>query len=796
MHHDLRFALRTLARRRAFAVTATLTIALGIAATTSIYGIVNAVLLRPLPYRQSGQLVQVRQIFPKWRNNPVLDYMWDKIPLGVDEFERLRDRNTSFQNVGIWGRSSRLLTGSGAPARARLVLASASLLPTLGIRPIRGRGIGPGEDLLGGPKVVVIGFEEWKQRFGGNEGVLGKTIELDDVPFQIVGVLPEGFRLELRDSPIDYMVPVGQSENDRGHGNRNYSAVARLKPGVTMARAELETRQLLDDAKIPKTARLADWHVEQTRTSRSQLFILLGAAGLLLMIACVNVATLMLGEAASRETEIAARIALGAGRLRLVRQLLTEALVIAVIGCALGALVSHWGTKALVAIAPPRIPGLDLVHVDWRVLGFAIGVSLFTGIVFGLAPAMTLSGMAPGSLLRGGGQSVAGRGRLQFSFIAVQIALSVVLLSGAGLLGESLMRLSAVDPGFRSDHMLIVPVSAPRSIGADTLRMANLHRDAAARFAALPGVTAVAASTIIPFGGGSSSSGIQIVGRVLPPGERGPEVQERTVSPNFFDFMGIPVVAGRALSETDRGGTEPVVVVNEAMVRRDFPDGHFIGARVKFQGVERTIVGVASDVRFRSLSTNPEPTVYAPAAQRGASGSFLLRTSLPPAHLGPAVRRAIVAIDSRLTVGQLDTMDELVRQSFAEERFRTALVSLFGVMAAALAAVGMYGVAARAAARRTRELGIRVALGASASNVIGLIVRSTLGGVAVGIIAGLAAALVGARWAQSLLYQVDARNPVIYGAIVLLLGSVALAASVIPARRASRVHPSVALRLD
>jgi putative ABC transport system permease protein len=382
------------------------------------------------------------------------------------------------------------------------------------------------------------------------------------------------------------MIPVGQSDNDRGHNNRNYSAVARLKPGVTIARAELETRQILDEPRIPKTVRLADWHVEQTRTSRAQLFILLGAAGLLLLIACVNVATLMLGEAASRETEIAARIALGAGRLRLMRQLLTESLVIAVVGCVFGALASYWGIRALVAIAPPRIPGLDLVHVDWRVLGFAIGVSLLTGVVFGLAPAMTLSGMAPGSLLRGGGQSVAGRGRLQFSFIALQIALSVVLLSGAGLLGESLMRLSSVDPGFRSDHLLIVPVTAPRSIGADTIRTANLYRDATARFAALPGVTAVATSTTVPFGGGSSSTGVAVVGRVLDPGDRGPEAQQRTVSANFFSFMGIPIVAGRGFTDTDRGGTEPVLVINEAMVRRDFPDGHAVGARVKYQRTE------------------------------------------------------------------------------------------------------------------------------------------------------------------------------------------------------------------
>jgi predicted permease len=771
------------------------TIALGIAATTSIYGIVDGVLLRPLPFRDPGRLVQVRQIFTKWKGNPVLNYVWDKIPLGVDEFERLRDRNTVFSSVGIWSSRSRFITGRGKADRARVTLASSTLLEVLNVRPIRGRGIDPGEDVVGGPKVAVVGYDEWQRRFGGTDSVLGQSVVLGETPYRIVGVLPRTFRIELQDAPMDYIVPVGQDSTDRGHENRSYRAVARLKPGVTVARAELETKQILDDPHTNqgnKTARLADWHVEQTRDTRTPLFILLAAVALLMVIACVNVATLMLGEATAREHEMAARVALGAGRMRIIRQLLTESLLLSVTGSAVGALLAIWGTKMLIAIAPPRIPGLHDVHVDQRVLGFAAVVSVVTGVVFGLAPAMALSGLAPASLMRGGGgQSVAGRGRLQFLFVAVQFGLSVVLLVGAGLLSRSLLRMTEVDPGFRADHLIVARISTPGS-----MPFRDLYRETAARLAALPGVTAVSSASAVPFDGGNSSTSITLPGQVLASGQHGPEVQERTVFPGYFEFMSIPIIAGRSFNAGDRAESEPVVIISAATARRDFPNGHAEGARVQFQGVTRTIVGVARDVKFRGLSLDPEPTLYAPFEQRTSTGPFLIRTTLPPKSVMASVRAAITEVDSRATVTQIDAMDDLVRQSFAEERFRTTLVSLFGVLAALLAAIGMYGVASRAVARRTREVGIRVALGAQYSNVIALIVRSTLGGVTAGVITGVVIALIGARWAQTLLFEVSARDPVIYGVIVVFLGAVALLASWVPARRAARVHPAMVLRGD
>lgn len=792
---DVRFAFRTLRHRRAFAVTAMVTIALGIGATTSIYGIVDGVLLRPLPFRDPGRLVQIAQIFTKWKGNPVLNYMWDKIPLGVDEFERLRDRNTVFSSVGIWASRSRFITGHGNADRVRVTLASSTLLEVLDVRPIRGRGIAPGENVVGGPKVAVVSYDEWQRRFGGTDSVLGQTITLGETPYQIVGVLPPAFHIELRDAPMDYMVPVGQDSTDRAQQNRSYRAVARLKPGVTMGRAELETKQLLDDAHTTqgnKTARLADWHIEQTRDTRTPLFILLGAVALLMVIACVNVATLMLGEATAREHEMAARVALGAGRIRIVRQLLTESLLLSVTGSAVGALLAIWGTGMLVAIAPPRIPGLHDVHVDHRVLGFAAAVSVITGVVFGLAPAMALSGLAPASLMRGGaGQSVAGRGRLQFGFVAVQFGLSVVLLVGAGLLSRSLLRMTEVDPGFRTDHLIVAQVSTPGS-----MPYRDLYREVAARLAALPGVTAVSSSSAVPFDGSTSSTSITLPGQVLAPGRRGPEVQQFAVFPGYFEFMSIPVIAGRSFDAGDRAESEPVLIISAAAARRDFPNGHAVGTRVTFQNVTRTIVGVARDVRSRGLSVDPEPAVYAPFEQMTSTGPFLIRTSLPPASVMPAVRAAITVVDSRAIVTQIGTINDLVRQSFAEERFRTTLVSLFGVLAALLAAIGMHGVASRAVARRTRELGIRVALGAQYSNVIALIVRSTLGGVATGVATGIVVALIGARWAQTLLFEVGARDPIIYGFTVLFLGAVALLATWAPARRAAKVHPAIILRGD
>jgi predicted permease len=796
---DLQFALRTLSRRRTFALVAITTIALGIGATTSIYSIVDGVLLRPLPWREPQRLVQVQQIFYKWKGDRVLDRMWDRIPLGVDEFELLRDRNTVFDGVGIWSDRGVTLTGTGAPEQLSATLASASLLGVLGERVIRGRGFSPGEDDFGGPNVALVSFEAWQRRFGGRDDAIGKFVRLDSLSYEIVGVLPSGLRIEQGATSTDFWTPTGHEASDRGQQNRGFRAVARLKQGVTIERAEANASALLSGTSQagPKGVRLADWHVEQTRDSRTPLFLLLGAVGLLLLIACVNVATLLLGESATRAREMAVRVSLGAGRLRLVRQLLTESVTLAVVGAAFGTLLAWWGTRAAIALAPTNIPGLGDVRVDLRVLVFSSCVALVTGLLFGLAPALSLSRLAPASLMRSGtGQSIAGRGRLQRVLVATELALSFVLLVGSGLLSRSLAKLTAVDPGFRTENLLLVRFSLPSVSYPDSLAVRQFYARATERLSSVPGVAAVTASSSAPFTGNHSSSSVDIEGHPLAPGEKGRDTEQRTILSNFFQTMEIPLVAGRSFTDDDRSGAELVVVVNETMARRDWPNELAVGKHVKYQGAWRTVVGVAADIRYGKLSAKPDPTIFTPFLQRAVRGGlpFLVRTRVPSAVVARSVRAALLEGDPNLQISTIDEMVTLVRRSFAEERFRTTLVSLFGALAAVLAAIGMYGVTSRAVARRTREVGIRVALGATGGSVIRLMVGSTLAGVAIGVAVGLLTTLAAANWAAPLLYGISARDPVTYVAILAFLALVSVVATWLPARRASRVQPAVVLR--
>lgn len=798
---DLRYAVRSLVRRRGFTLAALATIALGIGFTTSIFSIVDGVLLRPLPFREPDRLVRLSQIFTKWKGDPVLGGMWDKIPFGVDEFEKLRDHNTVFESVGVWGNTSFTLSEGGRTEIIAGTYASPSLLHVLDVRPLRGAVWAETDDVPGGPKVALVGYEEWQGRHGGADSVLGSLMHFGRDAYRIIGILPPGFRLELADAPVNYLVPIGQEEGDRNRNNRSYFIIGRLAPGVTHAQAELQAKAILDQADAggtPKTVRLSDWHVEQTRDSRTALFLLLGAVGLLLAIACINVATLMLGEASAREQEIAARMAIGAERLRLIQQLLTESLVLSVTGSALGALIAIWGTKLFVSIAPPRIPGLAGVHVDYRVLVFAAGLSIITGLLFGLAPSLQLASLRPTSLMRGSGQSVAGRGRLQGVLVAGQLGLSVVLLVCSGLLVKSLLNLTSTDPGFRADHMIVARLVLPPGIGSDTARRRVFFESAIARVAALPGVEAVSASSSTPFDGSYSSSSVTIVGAPAESAPRPHDAQQRTVQPGYFAFMGTPIVAGRAFTPEDRGDANPVMIVNEAFARREMPGGGVLGTRVKYQSQTWTIIGVARDTRFRRLATPPEPMIYVPAGvfegRFGSLRALLVRTKLDPADMVPTVRKAITSMDGGPAITSIRTMDDRVRESFAEERFRTMLISVFGALAALLAAVGLYGVTARAVSRRTREVGIRVALGASRGGVVRLMLRSTLVGASIGVGSGLIASAGASRLIAGYLYDVNPRDPATYGAIIVFLAVVALVASFIPARRAASVHPAAVLR--
>jgi putative ABC transport system permease protein len=796
---DLRFALRTLTRRRAFFIIAVTTLGLGIGAATSIFSVVDGVLLRPLPFQEPGKLVSVYQTYPEWLKEPILASSWDKITFSVPEYRDWRAQQTAFDDVAIYATNQMLLTGGNTPELVPVVQASTSLLPVLRVHPVLGRRFLPGEDVPGGPAVALVSYEAWLARYGGDSAVIGKTVPFEAKSYEIVGVLPPKLTLRRTSAPPpQFWIPMQDSSDAARRSDHSFFAIARLAPGVAEQQAALEVARIMN-ATEPRTppsgARVTPLQIEQTRDVRKPLLVLLAAVALLLLIACVNVATLLLGEAASREHEMATRVALGAARMRLLRQLLTESLALAAIGGALGTALAYGGTRALVAMAPARIPGLADVRMDVRVLGVALGAALTTGLLFGLAPALTLSRSGPASLMRSGvGQSVRGRGRLQKGFVALQLALSVVLLVGGGLLSRSFARLTAVDPGFSTERLLVVRASLPRAVAESETARADYYAQALARLGATPGVVATAGGTTIPFTNSNASTTVEIEGPAATAEGRQREAQQRVVTPTSFATLGIPLRAGRLFTEQDRKGSPTVALVSESMARRDWPDASPIGKRVRYRGAWRTVVGVVGDVKFRSLSADVEATVYAPFAQVGQGLTFLVRTRGDAAATAPLVRATLADMNRAVPVATIDVMDDLLRRSFAEERYRTMLIGMFGVLAAALAAVGMYGVTSRAVSRRTREVGIRMALGASSRSISGLIVTQTLTGVALGVVTGVGAALAVARLLAPFLYGVSARDPATYVAILALLGVVSVAASWIPARRAGRIPPAVVLR--
>ena len=792
---DLRFAARSLRRRPTFAAIAIATIALSIGAATSIYSVVDGVLFRSLPYHDARRLVAVWQTDSVRKKQAILSAFWDRTPLDYTDFITWRAKQTSFDGVGVWTGFGAMIPGAHGPEQVIGTRVSPGLLELLGIRPLIGRTFLPGEDVIGGPRVTMASYDTWMSRFGGRRDVVGSFIRFDDTPYEIIGVLPRGFTLERGQPAAPFWIPAGQREGDIGHHNRGFHAIGRLKTGVTIEQASTETRQLLNasDPAVNRGIRISDFVRDETREVRAPLLILLGAVGLLVLIACVNIATLLLGEAAARDVEMSARVALGATRGRIIRQLLTESLLLAGVGAAIGVLLAWWGTKAIVALAPARIPGILTVAVDGRVLVVTLAMATVTGVLFGLAPALMLAESGPATLLRST-QTVRGRGRLQRVMIAAELALSVVLLVGAALLSRSLEKVSAVDPGFRSDHLLAVRLSFANP-SRDTAALRAFYTESMARLAAVPGVVGVTAASNVPFTGGSSSS------PYLLPGEGDAErqahkheVQQRVIASNYFSTMGIPVIAGRSFGAADRSDATPVAIISEAAARRDFPNESAIGKRVNYQGAWREIVGVVRDVKFSRLSAEDQPAIYTPISQRLNVLDLVVRTTGEPAAMSATVRKVVQSTGPTVAITGVDVVGSLIRSSFGEERFRTALIALFGAIAAILAGVGMYGVTARAVARRTREVGIRVALGATTASVTRMIVRHTLVGVAFGIAFGGLSAVLVSRVLAPFLFGVTARDPVAYAGAFAFLAAISAMASWLPARRAGRIEPAVVLR--
>ena len=759
--HDVRYAARTLRRRPMYTALAVLTLALGIGAASTIYSVVDGVLLEPLPYRDSDRIVTVFRTFPKWREQEALSARWDRIYFSYPAYRDWQSRQTSFEAVGAWASAQRTLTGVDAAEQVGVVRATASLLRVLDVRPSLGRFFVAGEDVPPGARVALISHETWLVRFGGVPSVIGRVIRLDDMPYEIIGVLPEGLDLRNRGRPDPVWIPAGGDPVDARAGSTEYAALGRLRAGLTLDRATDETARIVAPSSPPDPvgARLSVWQDEITRSSRRPLFLLLGASVVLLLLACVNVATLMLGEASGRTTEFATRAALGAGRARVARQLIAESLVVAAAGVAIGAAMARIGVRMLVVLAPASVPRLDQVSVDGRVLLVACVMGVVTALVFGLVPGVSLVMTSPGQLLGSGWGRVTHRYEQWTlrSLVAAQVALSCMLLVGAALLGQTLWRLSTVDPGFGSSRLVLVGLgtTGDRRASAAEATVA-FYDDVARRIAAIPGVDRAAVGSAAPFSGGGSSSAFLIEGRDQPGAANGIDARRSHVLPGFIETLGLRLLAGRLIDDRDRAGAPLVALVNETMARRFWPAADAVGKRVGFGNEWLTVVGVVSDVKHASLGDTTRITVYLPARQQRTPYLMVLaRTRFDAAALAPAIRAAVAALDPSVPVTRVDAMTDLVSRSFAGERFRAVLIGLFAVMAAALAAVGIYGVTARAVARQRREIGIRMALGSTGARVVALFVRRTGVAVALGTVVGIAGAFAASRFLAPYLFATE-----------------------------------------
>jgi predicted permease len=787
-----------IARRRTFAAVAIGTLTLGIGAATAIYSVVDTVLLRPLPFDAPDRIAAVWITQPGIAGDPMLSWLATATPMGPREYNALRQNAKSLRDIAMWAGRSLTLTTDNGPERLEGARVTASMLPALRARPVLGRGFAPGEDALGGPHVAMVSWEAWTTRYGADSALVGRSVTLNGAPWTIIGVLPPGLRLDRTTAAPPFWVPALQDSSDiPERRNRSYRALARLAPGATFTAASQEAAAIIRavTADTALSARVEQWQHDQARDARGPLLVLLAAVGLLLLIACVNVAILQLGEAAGRAREMTTRAALGAGAGRLVRQLLVESVAIAFVSAILGTALAWVMMRGLVAAAPARLPGMDAVALNGRVLAFTVACATLTGLLFGIAPAVVAGRTGTASLVRlGAGQSARGTRQLQRVLVASQLALSMVLLVEAALLGRSLRALSTVDPGFRAAGLTALSVALPSRYPDE--QTALFAREVTRRLAELPGVQRVSASQHLPFLGGASSSPVQVETPAGDPGQPARQTQQRYVLPGYFETLGIRLLAGRSFTDADRAGAERVAVVSEAEVRRDFGGQSPLGRRVKHQNNWMRVVGVVADVKYRGLAREDEPTVYIPFDQYvGGDPTFVVRGSVPPA-IEPAFKAIVRELEPRASPLQTVALPTVIEKSYAPERYRTVIVTVFGVMAALLSAVGLYGVSVRAAARRTREIGIRLALGGTAGRVVRLLVGDAMSGVAAGLALGVPAALITGRLVRPYLFSVAPTDPMSFGLVAVLLIVVTAVASFIPARLAGRANPATVLRSE
>jgi putative ABC transport system permease protein len=794
---DLRFGLRMLARSPGFTIVALITMSVGIGANTALFSVVNGVLLKPLPYPEAERIVHLRE------DN--LSRGWNSFTISPFNFRDWQEQNRSMELMGAYRPRSVTYTGGERPQRLAAYEVSEGYLPIVGAGPVVGRGFVE-EDM--GPNregVVLLDHGLWQESFGGDPQVLGRSMVLDGEPHTIIGVLPQGWRHPFSRSGTDVLLPL-RPASWWGRGNHFLWGLGRVRPGVTVeeAQADLSAVAAALEAEYPDTN--TGWGVSVrplddvlVGEARPQLLILLASVGLVLLIACVNVAQMSLARGSGRSQEMAIRTALGAGRARIVRQLLVESLLLAVFGGVLGVLTASACLKGLFVGWPQILPRMQEIDVNGTVLFFTAGLSLASGLLFGLFPALSVAGPELGEALRRSGRSVSADPslrRLRGGLVVVEVSLAVVLLVGSGLLIRSFLALQSENPGFEADGRLALSTPLPGS-KYPTDEEARAYGEATLeRLAAIPGVESVAITSLIPVGGQDEIWSLEIEGR--PPSSRDeyiPALHYR-VSAGYFQTMGIPLRMGREFGPGDRTGSVPVAVVSESFVHEQFPGESALGERIRFGGDESwwEIVGVAADVQHYQVGRASMPQVYLPFDQRPHRGvSLVIKASVPPLSLVRAARDEIQTVDPDMPVEGVRTLEQIVGEDIATPRFRTTLLTSFGLTALLLAVVGLYGVISYTVAQRSWEMAMRMALGARQSSILRLVLRDGVPLVATGVIVGLGGALALTRILESMLFGVSANDPIVFAAVPALLAAVAAVAMLVPALRATRVDPVRAL---
>ena len=791
---DVRQAVRGLRRRPGFAVSITLTLGLGIGVSTAMYSLVHAVVVRPLPYENADRLISVWETYPGWRGRPVLGELWDRIGLAWPDYQAWRARQTAFEDVAVFAVAQMTTSGGAPPEVVQVGRASGSLWPLLGAAPRAGRLFAEPEAGEGAEPIAVLSHALWQRRFGGHRSTIGAALQLNGRPFTIAGVLPAGFGFGAEEGrPIDVWIPAGAAGMPMGPDNHSFAAVGRLRSDTSLATAAAEAEALFLGERRPGSvgAALVPYADQVVGSSRQPLLILLAGTLVLLLIACVNVAALIAGDTAGREREIATRRALGASRGVLIRQFVLETLALSMAAAAVGIGAAAVVVPSLVALAPPDLPRIDEVSIDAGVLGYALGAAVLTTLICSAVATLVAERLGRSAAPRASSRVTSGGRYLQPAFVAVQVALLMVLGTAGLLLGRSLLTIRAVDPGFHASDMLTAAIEAPGSHFATRGELTGFYRRLTESFEAIPGVVAVTGVSVAPFADGSESTSVGIEG--LPDGGRKPEMERRVVLPGYFETMRIPVLRGT----TDLFGDVPRVVVSETMAARLWPGQSPIGRRISLRDDWYDVVGLVADVRDQALSHQPEGTYYVSlqaAREDTPRMRMLIRTDVRAETVADDVRRALAGVDPSIPIGEIASMDSLVSRSLSAERYRALLVNVFAGASLGLAAVGIFGVTLRVLLRRRRELGVRLALGASPGGLAARVLALTAAGSAAGLGVGAVASALFAPALAAYLYDLPARDTATYIASAGLLLIVSLAAAAIPIVRTARMNVVEALR--